>query len=409
MFCRTARFALALAALLAALPSPAVAQSLDAMAAMLKRTSVRSFDPERKVTTGELNQIMQAGWNTRTLDGSRPFEFIQIRDKGMLKELAGATKFAKWLTKAPAAIAVIVRTNESPRLYQENGSLAVMNMYYKAQELGLGTVFQGTASRKGMKKILGVGKNRHLLSVIPIGAPKKAVKFKTPNRVDLSATVWQDKIGKPATIFKNTKPAATVGKPMSKFLNGQFKEVNKFDSKQVEPAKLRTAFEAMRVAPSSKNRQPWRWILVKDKATKQRIAKAAKDRALADAPVVAVLAGSMGQPPARFGSQVKNDPHNKFKATGKLTHFFMKHDVSCAISNLRTGLEAQGVGTRIAMFNSRGESKVRAAMSGGRRAISPKKMKFMGAVGIGYASKTTTRRAPTMPRTRVYSGRHGRR
>jgi len=253
-----------------------------------------------------------------------------------------------------------------------------------------------------------VGKNRHLLSVIPIGAPRASRKFKTPKRVDLTATVWQDKIGKPADVFNGVKPASKMGQPLSRFLGSEYKEVTRFDGRSVEAGKLRTAFEAMRLAPSSKNRQPWRWILVKDKATKQRIAKAAKDRTLASAPMVAVLAGSLGQPPARFGSQVKNDPHNKFKAKGKLTHYFMKHDISCAISNLRTGLEAQGVGTRIAMFNSRGEGKVRAALSGGRT-ISPKRMRFMGAVGIGYAAKTTTRRTPSLPRTRVSSGKYGRR
>ncbi len=401
--------ALGVFVVLASLGKPAAAEGQDALEAMRSRVSVRAFDPARKVTDGELQQIMQAGWNTRTLDGSRPFEFIKIRDKETLRQLAGSTKFAKWLTKAPAAIAVLVRTDESPSMYQQNGSLAVMNMYYKAQELGLGTVFQGTASRKGMKKVLGVGKNRHLLSVIPIGAPRGGPgKFKSPDRVALSATVWQDRIGKPNTWFKNTRPVAKSGTAMSKFLSGEHKVVTGFDGRKVEANKLRTAFEAMRLAPSSKNRQPWRWILVKDKATKQRIAKAAKDRTLADAPVVAVLAGSLKQPPARFGSQVKNDPHNKFKATKKLTHFFMNHDISCAISNLRTGLEAQGVGTRVAMFNRKGESKVRAAMSIGRP-INRQHIKFMGAVGIGYASKTTTRRVPGMPRARVFSNKHGRR
>lgn len=407
MFNRVTKSIFLLAVVSSVLARPIHAESLDAMTAMLQRTSVRAFDASRKVTDGELRQIMEAGWNTRTLDGSRPFEFIQIRDKETLTQLAGSTKFAKWLTKAPAAIAVLVRTKESPRLFQENGAMAVMNMYYKAQELGLGTVFQGTASRKGMKKILGVGDNRHLLSVIPIGAPKAGMKFKSPDRVQLSSTLWQEKIGRPATMLDNTTPRKTVGHPMKDFLGPQHNEVFRFQTRPVESDKLRTAFEAMRAAPSSKNRQPWRWVLVKDKVTKQRIAKAAKDRTLAEAPVVAVLAGSLKPPPARFGSQVKKDPHNKFNARKKLTHFFMNHDISCALTNLRTGLESQGVGARVAMFNRKGESKVRAALSIGRP-INRQHIKFMGAVGIGYAAKTTTRTISPMPRSRVYKGKFGR-
>ena len=353
--------------------------------------------------------MIQAGWNTRTLDGSRPFEFITIRDKSKLNELAGATRFAKWLSKAPVAIAVIVRTDESPRLFRENGSLAVLNMYYKAQELGLGTVYQGTASRNAMKKMLGIGKNRHLLSVIPIGAPKAGRTPKSPKRAELGQTVWQNTIGQSAAkLFAGVEPLKKGQRSIGSLLGNSYQQVERYSSKKVDKVALRTAFEAMRAAPSSKNRQPWRWVLVSDKATKARIAKAAKDRTLADAPVIAVLAGQKKPPGSQFGSQLKHDPHNKVAAGAKLTHFFLKHDISLALGNLRLGLESQGLGARIATLNSRGESKVRAALSGGGRSIPKVRMEMFAAVGIGYAAKTSTRRIAPMPRKRVHRERYGR-
>lgn len=404
---RIALSGLTLALTLALLAPSARAEELDALQALLTRTSVRVFDGQKPVSDAQLSKVIEAGWNTRTLDGSRPFEFITIRDKATLAKLAGATKFAKWLAKAPAAIAVVVRTDESPRLYRENGSLAVLNMYYKAQELGLGTVYQGTASRTGMKKILGIGDNRHLLSVIPVGVPKDGKKPVSPARAALEQTVWQNTIGGKLTAFDGSSPKTSVGSQLGSFLGNTYQQVERYAAKDVDKNTLRTAFEAMRAAPSSKNRQPWRWVLVTDKATKARIAKAAKDRTLADAPVVAVLAGATKPPPARFGSQLKNDPHNKVAPGTKLTHFFLQHDISLALGNLRLGLESQGLGARVAALNVKGESKVRAALSVGRP-VSKTRMHMFAAVGIGYAAKTSTQTIAPMPGKRVHREGWGR-
>ncbi len=392
--------------LLLALAPRARAEGLDALEAVLKRTSVRIFDPQRTPTDAELKQIMEAGWNTRTLDGSHPFEFIQIRDRKMLETLAGETKFAKWLAKAPAAIAVLVRTSESPSLYRENGAMAVMSMYYKAAELGLGTTFQGTANREAMKRTLGIGENLHLLSVIPVGAPMPGKKLKSPERASLGETLWAEKIGKPTALLEGTQAAAQGGKPLADLLGPTRVDVTSFAPTPVEGDKLRTAFEAMRAAPSSKNRQPWRWVLVSDPATKQRIARAAKDRTLAEAPVVAVLAAAIKPPPTNFGSQLKHDPHNNVPKGEKLIHFFQRQDLGCALANLRLGVEGQGLGVRVTPFTRGGESKARAALSDGR-AISKHRMQMVAAVGIGYAKQTSAVQTPALPGARVSTERYG--
>jgi nitroreductase len=377
------------------------ADSLDALEAILKRTSVRVFDPNRAVSDAELRKIMEAGWGAPTLDGSRPFEFIQIRDRKTLEALAGETSYAKWLAKAPAAIAVVVRTKESPRLYRENGAAAVMNMYYKAQELGLGVTFQGTANREAMKRTLGLADNLHLLTVLPVGAPMPGKTFKSPPRVELSQTVSQEKLGQAATLLQGTQVATRGVVSLGELLSHPT-DATGFTARALEGDKLRTALETMRVAPSSKNRQPWRWVLVQDPATKQRLAKAAKDRTLADAPVIAVLAGSNGPPPPVFGSQVRSDPHNKVAKTGnKLIHYFMPHDLGCALANLRLGVEAQGLGVRVAAFNASGESKARSLISP-QDPISKHRMRVFAAVGIGYASGKTARVAPKLPTARVH-------
>ena len=50
------------------------------------------------------------------------------------------------------------------------------------------------------------------------------------------------------------------------------KSVRSFQDKPVEDALLRRIFEAVRLAPSARNAQEWRFVAVRDAATKQRIA-----------------------------------------------------------------------------------------------------------------------------------------
>jgi nitroreductase len=65
------------------------------------------------------------------------------------------------------------------------------------------------------------------------------------------------------------------------------KSVRAYLDKEVEEEKLKIIFEAARLAPSASNRQEWRFVVVRDKKTRQELMKAAKNQAfVAEAPVV---------------------------------------------------------------------------------------------------------------------------
>ena len=51
--------------------------------------------------------------------------------------------------------------------------------------------------------------------------------------------------------------------------------IRHFAADTIEPEKLRTITEAARLAPSAKNRQPWRFIVVQDKSVRDQIRDAA--------------------------------------------------------------------------------------------------------------------------------------
>lgn len=68
--------------------------------------------------------------------------------------------------------------------------------------------------------------------------------------------------------------------------------VRSYLDKQVEEGKLNLILEAARLAPSAKNKQEWRFIVVKDKPTRQKLMIAAKNQSfVGEAPVVIVCCG----------------------------------------------------------------------------------------------------------------------
>ena len=67
------------------------------------------------------------------------------------------------------------------------------------------------------------------------------------------------------------------------------KSVRAYLDKPVEDAKLSAILEASRLAPSASNRQEWRFVLVRDPATRRKIAEiAGSQEFIAEAPVVIV-------------------------------------------------------------------------------------------------------------------------
>lgn len=52
--------------------------------------------------------------------------------------------------------------------------------------------------------------------------------------------------------------------------------VRSYQDRPVEKEKIDMILEAARLAPSASNRQEWRFIVVRDRETRQRLAKAAE-------------------------------------------------------------------------------------------------------------------------------------
>ena len=107
---------------------------------------------------------------------------------------------------------------------------------------------------------------------------------------------------------------------------------------------LSRVLEAVRVAPSGSNRQPWHWILVKDEEKKQSLAKICNSQMwIAEAPVVIVACG-------------RNLNYNRAGYMGDMSILV---DTSIAFTHLILAARNEGLGTCwIGAFNNEKVKKI---------------------------------------------------
>lgn len=93
---------------------------------------------------------------------------------------------------------------------------------------------------------------------------------------------------------------------------------------------LKRVLEAVRIAPSGSNRQPWKFIIVKDEELKKKVAECCHGQMfITEAPIVIVACGY-------------NIHYNRGGYMGDLS---MLVDVSIAMTHLILAARAEGLGT----------------------------------------------------------------
>src|SRR5680860_1109063 len=95
-------------------------------------------------------------------------------------------------------------------------------------------------------------------------------------------------------------------------LINQRQSVRKYQDKPVEHNKLQELIEAVHIAPSACNSQPWKLIIVDEPELKEKVAKATFNTTVSfnkfavQAPVMAVLVIEKAKLIAQIGGSIKN-------------------------------------------------------------------------------------------------------
>ncbi|MFX0005023.1 MAG: nitroreductase family protein [Candidatus Hermodarchaeota archaeon] len=132
------------------------------------RRSIRSFQ-DKALSEKELEMILEAARWAPSASNRQPWEFIVIKNKETLVELAKVLNYGKFIKQVTIAIAIVAKVKNSPKWHLIDTSLVSMNMMLMAWSLGIGTCWIGAMNREKAKKILGVGADDHLLTVLPFG------------------------------------------------------------------------------------------------------------------------------------------------------------------------------------------------------------------------------------------------
>jgi nitroreductase len=108
------------------------------------------------------------------------------------------------------------------------------------------------------------------------------------------------------------------------------RSIREFKPDPVPDNVLKRVLEAARIAPSGSNRQPWKFILIKDKETKEKIVPlAGGQKFISEAPILIVACGY----------------NIRYNRGGYMGDMSMLVDVAIAIDHLTLAARAEGLGT----------------------------------------------------------------
>ena len=148
----------------------------------------------------------------------------------------------------------------------------------------------------------------------------------------------------------------------------QRSSVRAYKAKDVEEEKLKKILEAARLSPSSSNRQEWKFVVVRDKETRRRLASAAFGQSfIGEAPVVIVGCGTES---------------TSTMACGQLTHTV---DVSIAFAYMILQAYELGLGTCwIGAFN---EDEVKKILK------IPEDVRAVAMTPLGYSNQPPSKKS----------------
>jgi len=168
------------------------------MNSIFTRRSVRNF-LEKEVEDKKIEKILRAAMQAPSAVNQQPWEFLVVKGKENLLRLSKYSPYATSLKNANVGIIVFGNKERMmfPDYWQQDLGAATQNILLEATELGLGSVWYGTASDDGKMKYIQdlykLGDNLLPYSVIGIGYPKSADAISFVDRFDETRIHYAEK------------------------------------------------------------------------------------------------------------------------------------------------------------------------------------------------------------------------
>jgi nitroreductase len=162
---------------------------MEAMDAILSRRSIRKYT-EQPVSDDAIDELLKAAMSAPSAGNQQPWQFVVIRERGMLDEIPKYHPYSAMLKEASVAILVCgdLKSEKHKGYWVQDCSAATQNLLVAAQAKGLGAVWLGVYPREdrvaGIRKVLGLPEHIVPLSLIPVG--HKGEEKPPANRYDPS-------------------------------------------------------------------------------------------------------------------------------------------------------------------------------------------------------------------------------
>lgn len=144
------------------------------------RNSVRKFE-DKEVEDNKLEELLKAAMATPSARNKQTWEFIIIRDRETLNQIAYRMPYAKMAAEAAFAIAVCGNTEKCGEGYRQeywklDCSASTQNILLAAHAQGLGAVWTAVYPSEErviiIKELLDLPDHIIPLNIIPIGYPQ---------------------------------------------------------------------------------------------------------------------------------------------------------------------------------------------------------------------------------------------
>lgn len=146
------------------------------MEAIFNRRSIRKFT-EQAVEPEKIDKLLRAAMQAPSAANQQPWEFIVVRDKEKLAQVAEASPFAS--PAANSAVTFVLLANEKelkvPAGWQQDMSAAAENLLLEAVHLGLGGVWLGVATSdvvtENVRRLFALPEHIRPFALISVGYP----------------------------------------------------------------------------------------------------------------------------------------------------------------------------------------------------------------------------------------------
>lgn len=279
-----------------------VALDLRTSRAIAERRTARTFR-ETPVTGAQLERVLEAARWAPSAGNEQPLRLVVLRgetDRATLHALhaiaqeskrisaywvamfrpTGVREYVQDLEATPIAIAICADPSRSgAHVGAEQGHLfaagaAIQNMKLRLHSEGLGAVLYTHFIEEKVKMLLDVPRTWNFIGLLCLGDPihldtreRRAGRHRKP----LEQLAFVDAFG---NAHAWPPPAAADELDIATAIRAR-RSVRAFTDAPVDEPTVSRLLEAGRWAPSAGNFQPWRFIVVRDPATRERLQRAA--------------------------------------------------------------------------------------------------------------------------------------